>query len=58
MKNIILLISLVAACAGCKALKDAAPNSWNVTYYEPTGTDKSGREISVGVSGALPWGKQ
>ena len=43
---------------GCAAIKQMAPNSWNVTYYEPTDGNRSGQTIAVGVSGALPFGKQ
>lgn len=52
-------------CSGCAAtgdavamLKRSAPDSWNVTYYEPTGADKSGRMVGLGISGPLPWAHQ
>lgn len=35
-----------------------APNSWNVTYYEPINGDPNGSMVGIGVSGALPFGKQ
>lgn len=53
-----LAVASSALLGGCSTLKNMAPNSWNVTYYEPTNGDKSGQTIAVGVSGALPWGKQ
>jgi hypothetical protein len=56
MKKILLILAVAGQC-GCSTLKSMAPNSWNVTYYEPTGEDKGGRTIAVGVSGSLPFGK-
>ena len=54
----ILALLLLVACSGCTALKNMAPNSWNATYYEPLDGDRSGQMVGVGVSGALPFGKQ
>lgn len=58
MKKILAIAIVAIGCSGCSAMKDMAPNSWNVTYYEPTTGDRSGQTIAVGVSGALPFGKQ
>jgi hypothetical protein len=53
--KIILFLSLILF-SGCAT--NIAPNSWNLTIYQPTDGNKSGQTIAVGVSGALPFGKQ
>lgn len=54
----IIALLLLVGNSGCAVLKEMAPNSWNATYYEPTDGSRSGQTIAVGVSGALPFGKQ
>jgi hypothetical protein len=57
MKFLLMLITTSSTI--CSTIKQMAPNSWNVTFYEPTtGHQNEGQIIGVGVSGALPFGKQ
>jgi hypothetical protein len=49
---------LIFAASGCSTLKQCAPNSWNVTWYEGDQFRPGQNMVGFGVSGALPWGKQ
>ena len=49
-----LLIVSVMLLQGCAW----APNSWNVTFYQPTDGTRNGQMVGAGVSGPIPpWGK-
>lgn len=54
-----LVALLIMTCCGCQVLKDSAPNSWNLTFSQPTHSSANGggQAVWVGVSGNLPWSK-
>ena len=57
MKTVFIIV-IAAGCCGCSTLKQCAPNSWNVTWYEGDQFNRGQNMIGFGIGGALPWGKQ
>lgn len=49
---------LASLLCGCGTLKQMAPNTWYATWTEGDTLNKGQNSIALGVSGALPWGKQ